>query len=129
MSARKQKQGLTTFVPQDSKTSQKVYVAGQWVDASVHRLNELPVGSMIDGTALIIDDTQTILIDPEFQAFILPNHVILERKEGVQENSTARAKQSSSLSCLSLLIASCPSPSRWAIRFNAHQYLQVLRRD
>ena len=81
ISAVKEKQKIgTNFKPQRATSTQRVFVAGEWVDAAVHRLEDLPAGSVVDGTALIIDNTQTILVEPDFQAYVLSNHIILERR-------------------------------------------------
>ncbi|KAF5011015.1 hypothetical protein FDECE_2822 [Fusarium decemcellulare] len=58
---------------------QKVYVDGEWKDASVYRLEAVDKGTVIDGPALILDETQTILIEPGFRAYVLPEHVIIEK--------------------------------------------------
>lgn len=95
-SAWKEKESISSYVLPTTEQTQKVYVAGQWVDAAVHKLGDLAVGSVIDGTALIIDNTQTILIDPEFRAFILSDHVILERKQDVDQDLPAVLEQPAS---------------------------------
>ncbi|KKY35570.1 putative 5-oxoprolinase (atp-hydrolysing) [Diaporthe ampelina] len=40
-----------------------------------------PTRSVIKGPALIIDETQTILVEPEFYAYVLTSHVVLEHIE------------------------------------------------
>lgn len=58
---------------------QKLYVDGRWQDARIHRLESVPAGSIIDGPALILDKTQTILVEPRFRGYILSEHVVIEK--------------------------------------------------
>lgn len=58
---------------------QRVYIGGAWQETDVYKLGALPKGSVLSGPALIIDDTQTIFVDPKFNAIILSSHVVLDR--------------------------------------------------
>lgn len=58
---------------------QRVYMDGAWQETSVYRLGALPKGSVLAGPALVIDDTQTIFVDPKFKAIMLSSHVVLDR--------------------------------------------------
>ncbi|KAM3565266.1 hypothetical protein ARSEF4850_001448 [Beauveria asiatica] len=49
------------------------------VDTSVYELQTLPIGARIDGPAVIIDKTQTILVSPGATATIIENYVIIDR--------------------------------------------------
>lgn len=60
---------------------QRVYIDGQWSDVRVYHLENIPKGSMIEGPAMVIDQTQTILVEPNFHAYVISNHVVLERTE------------------------------------------------
>lgn len=62
-----------------SAGKQKIYVEGGWQDSGIYLLREVEKGSVVDGPALILDETQTIVIEPTFQAFILPEHVVIEK--------------------------------------------------
>ncbi|KAH8892112.1 hypothetical protein GQ53DRAFT_841002 [Thozetella sp. PMI_491] len=62
-----------------SDETQSVYVDGTWREVQICRLEKVPKGSTVDGPALIIDKTQTIFVEPNFQAFILRSHVVLEK--------------------------------------------------
>lgn len=68
---------------------QRVYIDGQWSDVGVYHLENIPKGSMIEGPAMIIDQTQTILVEPNFHAYVISNHVILERTEGRTQSCEA----------------------------------------
>ncbi|ABN64939.2 5-oxoprolinase [Scheffersomyces stipitis CBS 6054] len=47
---------------------------------AVFFLDTLPVGAVIPGPALILDETQTIVVSPDSTATILPRHVVLDLK-------------------------------------------------
>ncbi|WKT50691.1 Hydantoinase B/oxoprolinase [Fusarium oxysporum f. sp. vasinfectum] len=59
----------------DSALRQRVYLDGSWQETRVFKLDDIPEGSLINGPAIIIDETQTILVEPLFQAHILVNYV------------------------------------------------------
>ncbi|EGU78903.1 hypothetical protein FOXB_10561 [Fusarium oxysporum f. sp. conglutinans Fo5176] len=63
----------------DSALRQRVYLDGSWQETRVFKLDDIPEGSLINGPAIIIDETQTILVEPLFQAHILVNYVVLEK--------------------------------------------------
>lgn len=49
-----------------------------WVDIGLYSLMNLSVGTRISGPAMVIDKTQTIIVDPDSEATILPEHVVIE---------------------------------------------------
>lgn len=49
-----------------------------WTETSVYRLDTMAPGVHIPGPAMIIDKTQTIVVDHASKAVICPEHVILE---------------------------------------------------
>ncbi|CAA92315.1 5-oxoprolinase (ATP-hydrolizing) [Schizosaccharomyces pombe] len=49
------------------------------VNCHVYQLSSLPVHSLITGPAVIVDTTQTLLIEPSFTAKIFARHVLLEK--------------------------------------------------
>lgn len=63
----------------DPASTQRVYIDGSWKETSVYDLGKIPKNSIVSGPALIIDNTQTIFVDPKFKAVILESHVVLER--------------------------------------------------
>lgn len=74
----------STGKAEKSKIINKVYFEGQgWLDSFVYHLPDLSVGTTISGPSIILDDTQTILIEPKSQASILSNHIliIIEQEE------------------------------------------------
>ncbi|GAM37330.1 oxoprolinase [Talaromyces pinophilus] len=76
---------------QDDST--KVYFSGVGhVTTPVYFLGNLQPGSYINGPAMIIDKTQTIVVEPHANATILSRHVILDvspqKKRAIGEEST-----------------------------------------
>lgn len=59
---------------------QRLYTDKSWKDAAVFNLSELTTSDAVNGPALIVDQTQTIFVEPRFTAYILPSHVILEKQ-------------------------------------------------
>ena len=54
-----------------------------FVETDVYRLDEVPAGSTVSGPAMVIDNTQTIVIVPGATAKILSTHVIIDMPEGI----------------------------------------------
>lgn len=69
---------------------QPLYVNSAPQAVGVYDLNKISKGSFISGPALVIDETQTILVEPHFQAYVLPNHIVLERKQKNQPTSPSQ---------------------------------------
>lgn len=59
--------------------TQKVYTNGVWQHVGVYRLDSTPQGSVLEGPALVIDQTQTIFVEPQFRGYVLTNHLVLEK--------------------------------------------------
>lgn len=49
-----------------------------WVSSPIHKLAALPQGAVVEGPAIILDDTQTIVVEPASTAHILSHHVVLD---------------------------------------------------
>ncbi|KAF7185473.1 5-oxoprolinase PfmaA [Pseudocercospora fuligena] len=60
--------------------SQSAYLDGMVGDLPVYLLASTPKGRTIVGPAIIIDATQTIFVEPDFCAYLLSKHVVLERQ-------------------------------------------------
>lgn len=75
--------GLVKSAPLSTRpfSRQRVYIDGQWLDVGVYHLENIPKGSVIEGPSMIIDQTQTILVEPNFHAYVISNHVVLEKIE------------------------------------------------
>ncbi|OJD29868.1 5-oxoprolinase (atp-hydrolyzing) [Diplodia corticola] len=60
-----------------------VYFEGRgWVDAPVYRLNGLDRGSTIQGPALILDNTQTIVVTPNAAATVQADKIVIDLTAG-----------------------------------------------
>ncbi|EGV66384.1 5-oxoprolinase [Yamadazyma tenuis ATCC 10573] len=55
-----------------------VYFNGGFQESKVYLLGDLPVGSQIKGPALVLDSTQTLLVDPNSVLTVLPRHVVVD---------------------------------------------------
>lgn len=51
---------------------------GRRVDTPVYALGDIPAGASVDGPALVVDTTQTIVVEPSTRALILEQHVVLQ---------------------------------------------------
>lgn len=62
-----------------SKLSSKpvYYEKVGWLDTPILRLKDMEQGAVISGPAIILDETQTILVEPNSSATILASHVLL----------------------------------------------------
>lgn len=58
--------------------SQVYFSQAGWVETPIYRLETLRSGCQIQGPAIIIDNTQTIIVEPSVQTTILSRHVILD---------------------------------------------------
>ncbi|RDW85320.1 putative hydantoinase oxoprolinase protein [Coleophoma cylindrospora] len=81
-SAFEQLEGLNEFpyLGRDyAASTRKVYFEKTgWTDTNVYQLGDLPKNQKISGPAIIIDATQTIVLDPAAEATILAEHVVIE---------------------------------------------------
>lgn len=58
----------------------RVYTAGAWHDVHVYKLDDLTPGDRVQGPSIILDQTQTILVQPTWYATALPRHLVLEKE-------------------------------------------------
>ncbi|RMZ46598.1 hypothetical protein AFCA_012137 [Aspergillus flavus] len=72
-----------------------------WADTNVYTLPDLSPGTRINGPAMIIDETQTIVVDHASRATILPEHVVLEVGSVNQEQLSTNAVDPVQLSVFS----------------------------
>ncbi|CZR56840.1 probable oxoprolinase [Phialocephala subalpina] len=70
----------TLYIGQaDAASTRKVYFEKTgWVDTLIFHLDNLPLARKIAGPSIIIDSTQTIVVDPASEATILSEHVIVD---------------------------------------------------
>ncbi|KAH6626599.1 Hydantoinase B/oxoprolinase-domain-containing protein [Chaetomium sp. MPI-SDFR-AT-0129] len=64
-----------------------------WVDTSVYQLKSLRPGVQIQGPAMVLDKTQTIVLDHASRAVILPEHVVLEVSKETKETEKQETDQ------------------------------------
>lgn len=65
--------------PVQPESTTKVYFENRgWTETGLYFLNDLPIGARVPGPAMVVDKTQTIVVDPSSAATILPEHLILE---------------------------------------------------
>lgn len=83
---------LVVEQPTSNNTSQVYFADRGHVDTPVYELNHLAKGSKIIGPALIIDNTQTIIVVPGATANILESCVVIDR---VEDSSTAAPTETS----------------------------------
>ncbi|KAJ5893853.1 hypothetical protein N7495_005544 [Penicillium taxi] len=72
---------------------QSVFVDSKWQNVPVFELSSVQRPNQVRGPALLIDATQTVFVEPSFNAYILPDHLVLERD--VSKNSETETALSS----------------------------------
>lgn len=55
----------------------KVYFDGEWTECRIYDLAALEPGTEVSGPAIVLDNTQTLVVDPKSVAKVCLNHVIL----------------------------------------------------
>ncbi|KAH7029536.1 Hydantoinase B/oxoprolinase-domain-containing protein [Microdochium trichocladiopsis] len=83
----------------EDRKSAVYFTQSGWVDTPVYCLETLTPGSIIHGPAIIIDKTQTIVVEPRVKATILSCHVILDL-----QSSQARELSETKIDPISLSI-------------------------
>ncbi|KAF7590075.1 hypothetical protein BBP40_003277 [Aspergillus hancockii] len=73
----KQLKALGQYI--EPSVTQPVYVDSKWQNVPVYQLDNIGKPSKLRGPALVIDATQTLFVEPLFDAYILSDHVVLER--------------------------------------------------
>jgi 5-oxoprolinase (ATP-hydrolysing) len=69
-----------TFKPASPHAETRMFTLGMWHETPIFLRAELAPGYVIEGPALIIEDHQTVVVEPEWQAEITTrNHVLLTR--------------------------------------------------
>ncbi|KAK2008582.1 hypothetical protein LZ32DRAFT_609296 [Colletotrichum eremochloae] len=67
------------LTPAEPRTFTKVYYENYgWVDTALLYLDDLSVGNTVRGPAIVVDKTQTIVLDSSSAATILTEHLVLE---------------------------------------------------
>ncbi|CAG9981781.1 unnamed protein product [Clonostachys byssicola] len=76
--------------PSKSAKKTRLYTAGGWHDVPLYKLDDLSSGDCITGPAVILDQTQTILVQPKWIATVLSRHLLLDK--GQPEPSSGGSK-------------------------------------
>jgi 5-oxoprolinase (ATP-hydrolysing) len=74
-------------------STQKVYFEGGAQDTNIFVLDKLEVGDKIRGPAIIIDETQTIVVVPHSTAIILKTHVVINLGESEGTSKKANTEK------------------------------------
>lgn len=65
--------------PREPASTRQVYFETRgWTDTGLYYFEHLSVGTRISGPAVVVDKTQTIVLDPASEAVVLPEHLMLE---------------------------------------------------
>ncbi|MEQ8434120.1 MAG: hydantoinase B/oxoprolinase family protein [Oceanicaulis sp.] len=74
--------------PQPAGTA-RLWTGGEFCDAPVYALSDLGAGAEIEGPALVMDDTQTIVVDPGWDARRLKDGVLVLEQSGASAGTGA----------------------------------------
>ncbi|KAH7310834.1 Hydantoinase B/oxoprolinase-domain-containing protein [Stachybotrys elegans] len=70
---------ILVAVPEDKISDRvRVFFESGWVEAPLYLLSDLTSGHAIEGPAIIVDNTQTIVVSPQAKGIILSRHVVIE---------------------------------------------------
>ena len=67
----------------------QVFFEGGWCTAPLFHLSTLDQGDLIAGPAIVLDNTQTIVVAPRSKATILERHVMIELDQAAGQASTS----------------------------------------
>ncbi len=70
-----------------------VYLAGEWRETAVYQRRNLRVGETLRGPALIVDKTDTIVVEPEWRARITPRGGLLLNRDREKRAKRATSAQ------------------------------------
>ncbi|SFP97613.1 hydantoinase B/oxoprolinase family protein [Tranquillimonas alkanivorans] len=74
----------------DAETTVPVYSGGKWLDAAVVRRSDLTPGRAVQGPALVIEENQTIVVEPGWRAEVtVHDHVVMTRTEAANRAGAA----------------------------------------
>ncbi|KAK8163902.1 oxoprolinase [Phyllosticta citrichinensis] len=78
----------------EAQSTQSVFIQNGWIDVPVFELPLLDKGAFLFGPALIVDNTQTILIDPAWKVTVLKSHIVIdapvkEKKESGEQKGVS----------------------------------------
>ena len=83
--SRQIKQAKTEPMKVAPKHTERVCFASGWTDTGVYNLAELRANSVIYGPAIIVDDTQTLVVVPAATAIVTQEHVVIDIQVSTHE--------------------------------------------
>jgi 5-oxoprolinase (ATP-hydrolysing) len=60
-----------------SHSQADIYFDGGRLDTSVFKLDDLAVGDKLQGPAILVDGTQTLVVPPGSSALVIETHVVI----------------------------------------------------
>src|SRR5690606_15467137 len=80
--AEQEREAVTEPCEPEPAERTRIFMGGSWREAQVHLRRDLRPGYRIKGPALIVEEHQTIVVEPGWHAAITAHgHVLLQRKE------------------------------------------------
>ncbi|KGO48639.1 Hydantoinaseoxoprolinase, N-terminal [Penicillium expansum] len=70
-----------------SDRTQPVFFEKKWHEVPIFELDSFKRTGQVQGPALLIDATQTIFVESSFNAYLLPNHLVLEKSQTDTSNT------------------------------------------
>lgn len=64
--------------PAPKETSSVYFASTDWIDSPVYHLDELEPGNKVEGPCIILDQTQTIVVQPKAIATICTKHCVID---------------------------------------------------
>jgi 5-oxoprolinase (ATP-hydrolysing) len=72
--------GMESGTPSEPHARTRIFTQGSWHEARVFLRSDVATGHAIEGLALIIEDHQTVVVEPEWKAELTPrDHLLLTR--------------------------------------------------
>ncbi|KAJ6790010.1 hypothetical protein PWT90_03799 [Aphanocladium album] len=74
-------------------STQQVYFEGGRAETPIYKLENLSIGDVVPGPAMLADGTQTIVVTPRTNALITGTHVILDLQKEVAKDGTQKSAE------------------------------------
>jgi 5-oxoprolinase (ATP-hydrolysing) len=110
----------TEATPPEPHTNADVFTHGRWHEAPVFLRADLAPGNSIQGPALIIEDHQTVMVEPEWQAEVTAkNHLLLTRTSKKSEAKVGKKADPVMLEVFNNLFVSVAEQMGYALQNTA----------
>lgn len=97
------------------RVTHKIYLEGSgWVSCPVHQIQTLPQNCRLRGPAMLIDKTQTIVLDESSEATLLKEHVYVEILDTIKKQMSTELIDPVSLSVFSHRFMSIAEQVSWS---------------